>query len=118
MAAIVSPAFLASGGLKAGTPFAIASVPVSATEPLAKALSSRNTPRPSLPSLTASGLRGRGAAAPVRMWNVADRDDGQGQADEQVRRDGEDVARLAQAAQVGDGDERDRQDARSRPGRR
>ena len=37
----------------------------------------------------------------------ADRDDRQGQADEQVGGDGEDVARLAQAAEIGDRDERD-----------
>ncbi len=54
IASIVVAAFFDSGGWKAGTPFAIASVPVRATEPLAKALSSRKIPMPSLPVLTAS----------------------------------------------------------------
>ena len=45
MTSSVLAAFLASGGLKAGTPLAIASTPVRATEPLANALSSRNSPR-------------------------------------------------------------------------
>ncbi len=39
----VLAAFLASGGLKAGTPFAIASTPVRATDPPAKALRRRKT---------------------------------------------------------------------------
>ena len=38
MAVSVVAAFLDSGGWKAGTPLAIASVPVRATDPLAKAL--------------------------------------------------------------------------------
>ena len=38
MTTSVLAAFFASGGLNAGTPLAIASVPVSATEPLANAL--------------------------------------------------------------------------------
>ncbi len=41
MYASVDAAFFDSGGLKAGTPVAIASVPVSATAPAAKARSSR-----------------------------------------------------------------------------
>ena len=54
IAVIVSPAFFDSGGLNAGTPLAIASVPVRATDPLAKALSKRKTPSPSEPAWTAS----------------------------------------------------------------
>jgi len=57
IASIVSPAFFDSGGWNAGTPLAIASVPVRATEPLAKALRRRKTPIPSLPVLTASACR-------------------------------------------------------------
>jgi len=41
----VLAAFFDSGGLNAGTPFAIASTPVRATEPPAKALSSRKIVR-------------------------------------------------------------------------
>ena len=44
IAVIVLAAFLASGGLNAGTPLAIASTPVSATEPPAKALSRSRMP--------------------------------------------------------------------------
>ena len=44
IAVIVLAAFLASGGLNAGTPLAIASTPVSATEPPANALSRSSTP--------------------------------------------------------------------------
>ena len=41
IAVIVLAAFFASGGLNAGTPLAMASTPVRATEPPANALSSR-----------------------------------------------------------------------------
>ena len=54
----VVAAFFDSGGLKAGTPVAIASVPVSATAPDANARSSRKTDsrRPSSPvACTTSG---------------------------------------------------------------
>ena len=44
IASIVLPAFFASGGLKAGTPLAIASTPVRATEPPANARSRRRMP--------------------------------------------------------------------------
>ena len=64
---IVLAAFLASGGLNAGTPLAIASTPVSATEPPAKALSSRKTVRTSVPGWTAWGCGGMAWAVPVAM---------------------------------------------------
>ena len=44
IAVIVLAAFFASGGLNAGTPLAMASTPVSATEPPAKALSRSRMP--------------------------------------------------------------------------
>ena len=44
MMIIVCWAFFHSGGLKAGTPLATASVPVMAEQPSAKALQSRKTP--------------------------------------------------------------------------
>ena len=43
MATIVMLAFLIFGSLKAGTPLAIASIPVSAEQPEANALSSSST---------------------------------------------------------------------------
>ena len=43
MAVMVLAAFLDSGGLNAGTPLAMASTPVKATDPLAKALRRRKT---------------------------------------------------------------------------
>ena len=67
IASIVEAAFLASVGLNAGTPLAIASVPVSATEPLANARSSRKIPIGSVASSIASGCRGHGAAVPLAM---------------------------------------------------
>ena len=108
MAVIVLAAFLASGGLKAGTPLAIASTPVSATEPPAKALSRSRMPTASVPNGTASGRGAAVTTSPVRMRKKPMATIAQGQEHEQVGRDREDVAGLAQAAQVGDGDERDR----------
>ena len=54
IATSVFAAFLASGGWNAGTPLAIASVPVRATDPLANAFSRRKSPSPSVPFWTAS----------------------------------------------------------------
>ena len=128
IAIIVLAAFFASGGLNAGTPLAIASVPVRATEPLANAFSSRKMPMASVPAATAS-VWTMSTAWPVTTRNVPMPTISQGEADEQVGRDGEDVAGLAQAAQVGrrDQDDRDhadldpevveRRDDRVRPGR-
>ena len=67
MAVMVFAAFFASGGLKAGTPLAMASTPVSATEPPAKALSSNRIPSASVPNGRASGSGGTGAAVPVTI---------------------------------------------------
>ena len=64
---IVLAAFFASGGLNAGTPLAIASTPVSATEPPANALSSRKTVRTSSPGWTACGCGGTAWAVPITM---------------------------------------------------
>ena len=69
IASIVLPAFFDSGGLKAGTPFAIASTPVKATEPLAKARRISTMPSVCVPSLTASVWWGSGVTEPVAMWN-------------------------------------------------
>ena len=64
---IVFAAFLASGFLNAGTPLAIASTPVRATDPPAKALSSRKMLSCSVPSGTASGWGGKAWAEPVTI---------------------------------------------------
>ena len=53
--------------MNAGTPFAIASTPVSATEPPAKALRRSRNPIASVPNGTASGSGGSGAASPLTM---------------------------------------------------
>ena len=60
MSTSVSAAFFDSGGLNAGTPFATASIPVSATEPEANALSSSRMPSASVPSGIASSWGGTG----------------------------------------------------------
>ena len=67
MAVIVSAAFFDSVGLNAGTPLAIASTPVRATEPPAKAFRSRRMPSVSDPNGTASGSGGTGPAVPVSI---------------------------------------------------
>ncbi len=64
IAVIVFAALRDSGGLKAGTPLAIASTPVRATEPPANALRSRKRVRASVPGTIASGWGGSGAAVP------------------------------------------------------
>ena len=69
MTSRVRPAFFASGGLKTGTPLLIASMPVSAVQPVAKACSTRNSGqrlrRPAAPTV-ASGITSSGAAAGTR----------------------------------------------------
>ncbi len=64
---IVFAAFRASGGLKAGTPLAIASTPVRATDPPANARSSRKSVSPSTPGVRASAWGGSGFAVPPTM---------------------------------------------------
>ena len=58
MVSIVLAAFFASGGLKAGTPLAIASTPVRATDPAAKARRTRMIPRAWVPNGTSSSAGG------------------------------------------------------------
>ena len=65
---IVFAAFFASGGLNAWTPLAMASTPVRATEPDAKALRSRKIPSASVPIGSGLAWRGSGCAWPVAMW--------------------------------------------------
>ena len=66
MAVIVLAAFFASGGLNAGTPLAIASTPVSATEPPAKALSRSRMPIGS----SARSPNGHGVGLGVGTWTT------------------------------------------------
>ena len=114
MTASVVAAFFASGGLNAGTPVAIASVPVRATAPAANARRSRRTETAwtRLADLARRGPRVYARAlAEDDDPERADRDHQQRRAEEQVGRDGEDVAGLAQAAEVADRDQGDRDDA-------
>ena len=105
---IVLAAFFASGGLNAGTPLAIASTPVSATEPPANARRSRNSMIAWAPRGTASGWCGNAVDGPGHDPGQPDDHDQEGERDEQVGGDGEDVARFAQAAEVADRDQGDR----------
>ena len=68
----VLAALRASGGLNAGTPLAIASTPVSATEPLANARRTSTRVSVSVPYGTASGWCGRGTTVPPTMWTRPD----------------------------------------------
>ena len=71
-----SPALRASGGLKAGTPFETASVPVSATEPDAKARRMRSMPkrlRAVAPHGQSGRRRVRRAACPLTTCHSAER---------------------------------------------
>ena len=72
IASIVLPAFFDSGGLNAGTPLAIASTPVRATEPLANARRISTMPRVSVPMATAWDCGGSGVTVPVAMWMSPD----------------------------------------------
>jgi hypothetical protein len=60
IAVIVFEAFFDSGGLNAGTPLAIASTPVRATDPLANAFSRSSRRSGSTPKGTAFGCLGSG----------------------------------------------------------
>ena len=109
----VRAALRASGGLNAGTPVAIASVPVSATAPRGE------RPQQDQDRDVRGGLLGRrdhlglgaGPVSPAnRIRNVPDADHQERRAEEQVGRDREDVARLAEAAEVAERDQADRDD--------
>src|SRR3954465_368747 len=65
----VEAAFLASGGLNAGTPFETASTPVIAVQPFANAVSSRNNVSDSCVEAT-GGMGGRGWTEPVTARQV------------------------------------------------
>ena len=106
-------AFFHAGSWKAGTPLEMASTPVTAAPPEAKARSTTNSaapmnsPSPGVPILTSPVLVQR---LGVGRWPMASRttpDDQQHDHvdEEEVGRDGEDLARLLHAAQVAEGDD-------------
>ena len=102
----VMAAFFASGGLNAGTPSEIASMPVSAVHPLANARRTRKT----ISGPVSGGTSGRpgatGRLCPVRTRRTPDDQQAHAHAgEEEVRGQREDAARLADAAQVADGDQ-------------
>ena len=107
MTARVRAAFCASGGLNAGTPVAIASVPVRATAPAANERSTRSTSATLVRSATRSLERRIGSALTLDDdLPRAHADHQEGAPDEEIGRDREDVPGLAQASQVRDRDER------------
>ena len=91
-------AALRRGGRKAPTPFEIASTPVSAAAPDAKARMTTSTPTAPTPAATGSGMVA-GAGADDALPD-AGRDQRVHGDDERVRREGEEDARLAHTAQV------------------
>ena len=105
-------AFRHSVGLKAGTPFETASTPVIALQPSAKARISRS--RPSDSTGTTAGVTPVtcGGRAEQRLAD-AHRDEAERDDEEDVGRGGERGAALAEAAQVDEHDEQDRDDARA-----
>ena len=68
MIVIVFAAFFASGGLNAGTPLAMASTPVKATEPPANALSRSRTPTPPFRRAPRPAATAPAVAVPVTIW--------------------------------------------------
>ena len=104
--ASVVAAFLDSGGSKAGTPVAMASVPVSATAPEAKARAASSRMATLARSIDVSAMLGiRGAFAADDDLPRTEHDHQQGRAHEEVGGHGEDVAGLPHAAQVGQRDD-------------
>ena len=99
MTVSVVRALRASGDRNAGTPFETASTPVIALHPSAKARISNS--KPSVSAGTTSGVTPvTWGATPSDGLDDADPDEREHRDDEHVRRDGEDRAALANAAQV------------------
>ena len=92
MIIMVAAAFLASGGLNAGTPFETASTPVMAVHPFENALSSRKSVS-GCPSDAIGSAGSTGCTVPVMRAPGADRDQREQADDEEVRRRGENIAR-------------------------
>ncbi len=92
-----------SGGLKAGMPLEIASVPVIAVQPEAKARRTRNQVSA---SVDATGDGAAGGSVPVSSRIGPDGDEQAEAHDEDVGRHREDPARLPHAAQVRQRDHR------------
>ena len=108
MTVSVLAAFFGSGGLKAGTPLAIASTPVRATDPPANAFRSRNKLSVSVGAGDERVGLGDRLDRPGHDVDEPHADHQQGQDDEEVGRDREDVAGLAQPAEIADRDQGDR----------
>ncbi len=110
MIASVSAAFVACGRRNAGTPFEIASTPVSAVEPDEKAWSTAKTPI-AVATLARSrwAPRGRGGT-PTEALIHAERDHRQDRRHEPVGGDREQRPGLAYAAEVGERDQPDERD--------
>ena len=115
----VRAAFRDCGRRNALTPFAIASTPVSAVEPEAKARSSTKSPIVPTPTVIGWGATA-GPHGPVRAAGGARDDEREHGGDERVGGNRERQPRLAHAAEVRDrdqGDERERKaDADGRSG--
>ena len=115
IATSVAEAFFDSGGRNAGTPFETASTPVIAVQPLANAVSSRNIVSRVEPALAGSGrVERHDRAAGVAV--EADREQHEDADDEEVGRDGEDAAGLADAAEVAEHQNGQKAEAQSRRG--
>ena len=108
MMSMVVRAFCHSGGLKAGTPLATASVPVMAEQPSAKARMRRSSPNVSAGTWAGDDVGHVGCLAQNRAQH-AERDQQQRAAQEDVGRAGEDRAALADAPQVDRHHEEDEQ---------
>ena len=106
----VAAAFFDSGRRNAGTPFEIASTPVSATAPDEKPFSSRKMPSDPPPSQacrrTPSGRTAPGRLSPKNDSREPDHDERAEDQHVDVGRDGEDASRLLHPAHVEQRDQR------------
>ena len=92
-------------------PLEIASTPVSAVQPFAKARRMRKRPTDCVAAIASRGVP-VAAASPVSDTEEPDADQGEDADDEEVGRQREDIARFAQAAQVADHDDDERREAK------
>ena len=111
----VRAALRACGRRNALTPFAIASTPVSAVEPEAKARSSTNSPIAPAPTVIGSGAA-VGPHCPSAQRADAGDDEREHRRDERVGGERERESGLADAAEVRDRDQGDERERERRPG--
>ena len=107
----VAAAFFASGGRNAGTPSDTASTPVIAVQPFAKAVSSRNVVSGCVPGVGRQRHVDRHDRARERSDTAPTSEQREDADDEEVGRHGEDAARLADAAQVAEHENREEHQA-------